>query len=127
MNRKITVLTFCSMLFALCVSVEAQQRGKAPRIGYVSGSGDPHNPGPSVEAFRRGLRDLGYMEGKNILVEYRYAEGVRDRIPGLVAELVRLKLMCLSFMIHPQSTQPSGRPKQLPLLWWQLKTRLRPG
>ena len=97
MNRKITVLMFCSMLFALCVSVEAQQPGKAPRIGYVSGSGDPHNPGPSVEAFRRGLRDLGYMEGKNILVEYRYAEGVRDRIPGLVAELVRLKLDVLVF------------------------------
>jgi putative ABC transport system substrate-binding protein len=97
MKKAITILTLCAMLSALCVSAEAQQPGKAPQIGYVSGSGDPHNPGPSVEAFRRGLRDLGYIEGKNILVEYRYAEGMRDRIPGLVTELVRLKPDVLVF------------------------------
>ena len=56
-------------------AAEAQQPKKVPRIGYVSGSGDPKTPGPIVEAFRQGLRDLGYIEGKNILVEYRYAEG----------------------------------------------------
>ncbi|MDO8700172.1 MAG: hypothetical protein Q7J56_00645, partial [Deltaproteobacteria bacterium] len=71
---------------------EAQQPTKIPRIGYVSGSGDPNNPGRDVESFRQGLRDLGYIEGKNILVEYRYAEGNLDRLPGLVAELVQLKV-----------------------------------
>ena len=55
-------------------------------------AGDPNTPGPQVEAFRQGLRDLGYIEGKNILVEYRYAEGKLDRIPSLVAELVQLKV-----------------------------------
>jgi ABC-type uncharacterized transport system substrate-binding protein len=71
---------------------EAQQPAKIPRIGYVSGAGNPTNPGPQIEAFRQGLRDLSYIEGKNILVEYRYAEGNFDRVPGLVAELVRLKV-----------------------------------
>ena len=71
---------------------EAQQAKKVPRIGLVSGTGDANNPGPRVEGFRQGLRDLGYIEGKNILVEYRYIEGNLDRIPNFVAELVQLKL-----------------------------------
>ena len=70
---------------------EAQQPAKISRIGFVSGTGDPNTQGPLVEAFRQGLRDLGYIEGKNILVEYRFVEGQQDRIPSLVAELVQLK------------------------------------
>jgi putative ABC transport system substrate-binding protein len=58
----------------------------------VSGTGDPSNPGPYVEAFRQGLRDLGYIEGKNIVIEYRGAEGKPDRISSLVAELVQLRV-----------------------------------
>jgi len=50
----------------------------------VSGSGNANNPGPTVEALRQGLRDLGYIEGKNILVEYRYYEGISERNPSLV-------------------------------------------
>ena len=65
---------------------------KTPRIGFLSGSGDPSNPAMSEKAFRQGLRDLGYVGGKNILFEFRYAEGKRDRIPSLVAELVQLKV-----------------------------------
>jgi ABC-type uncharacterized transport system substrate-binding protein len=80
-----------AMLLALCLSAEAQQPPKIPRIGYVESGGNPNNPGPSVEAFRQGLRDLGYIEGKNILTEYRFLEGKRDRIPSVVAELVQLK------------------------------------
>ena len=80
------------MLFAVHVSAEAQQPKKIPRIGYVSGSGDANNPEPFVEAFRQGLRDLGYVEGKNILVEFRFAEGQLERLPSLVAELVQLKV-----------------------------------
>ena len=56
------------------------------------GDWDPNNPGPQIAAFRRGLRDLGYIEGKNILIEYRYAEGNLDRAPALVAELVQVKV-----------------------------------
>ena len=73
-------------LLAVGMIAEAQQPTKIPRIGYVSPSGDANNPGPMVEAFRQGLRELAYVEGKNILVEYRYLEGNLDRAPGLVAE-----------------------------------------
>jgi putative ABC transport system substrate-binding protein len=76
---------------ALSVSAEAQQPTKTPRIGYlatVSLSAIPAR----IKAFRQGLRDLGYVEGKNISVEYRVAEGKPDRLPGLAAELVHLKV-----------------------------------
>jgi len=72
--------------------VEAQQPGKIPRVGYVAAGGDPNNPGSLVEAFRQGLRELGYIEGKNILVEFRYGEGNRELVLSLVTELVQLKV-----------------------------------
>ena len=81
-----------AMLFALCPTAEAQQPKKVPRLGYLVTAGDPGNLGSPDKAFRQGLRDLGYVEGENILVEYRYLEGKRDRIPSVVAELVRLKV-----------------------------------
>jgi len=80
------------MLFALCSSAEAQQPGNVPRVGYVAATGDRKTPGPAIEGFRQGLRDLGYVEGKNIVVEYRYTEAKRDRNPRLVAELMQLKV-----------------------------------
>ena len=80
------------MLFALCFPPEAQQPAKIPRIGYVSVSGSPNNPGRLVEAFRQGLRDLGYDEGKNIVVEYRWAAVEPERVSAFVAELVQLKV-----------------------------------
>ena len=92
MKRKITVLTLCAMLFVLCSFVYAQQPKKVPRIGFVTSAGNPNSPGLRVEAFQRGMRELGYIEGKNILVEYRYGEGKTERVPELVAELVRLKV-----------------------------------
>jgi ABC-type uncharacterized transport system substrate-binding protein len=79
------------VLLAVVVIADSQQPNKIPRIGYVTG-GDRSNPGPNIEAFRQGLRNLGYVEGKNILVEYRYAEANLDRIPTLINELVQLKV-----------------------------------
>jgi putative ABC transport system substrate-binding protein len=80
------------MHFALCSLAEAQQAAKIPRIGYVSGTGNAANQGPYVEALRQGLRDLGYVDGKNIVIEYRGAEGKGDSIPSLVKELVQLQV-----------------------------------
>ena len=94
-----------ALLFALCFSVDAQQPKKIPRIGYVSGTDDLNDPGPE-EAFRQGLRDLGYIEGKNILIEYRSQEGKADRGPSLVAELVQLEGRCAcpcTFACDPRS------------------------
>jgi len=76
-----------------CVGMaEAQQAKKVPRIGFISSSGSPENPSPPFEAFRQGLRDLGYVEGQNLLIEHRYGEGKLDRMPGLVNELVQQKV-----------------------------------
>ncbi len=72
-------------LLSVPLSSEAQRAGKVPRIGWLS-----HTPGPNLEAFRRGLRELGYVEGENVTVEARYAEGREERLPALAAELVRL-------------------------------------
>ena len=91
MKRKIAVLTLSALLLALCFSAEAQQPPKVPRIGYFTGA-TPDGQSARIEAFRQGLRELGYVEGKNIVIEYRYAEGKLDRYPALAAELVRLKV-----------------------------------
>ncbi|MDZ4347256.1 MAG: ABC transporter substrate-binding protein [Candidatus Binatia bacterium] len=95
MKKRIIGFALSAMLLALSVSTEAQQM-KVPRIGFLSGSGDPANPPDSLNAFRQGLRELGYIEGKNIILELRYAAGNRDLIPGLVAELVQLKVDVLA-------------------------------
>jgi ABC-type uncharacterized transport system substrate-binding protein len=90
--RKAGVLSILVVVILLAVAViaEAQQAGKVYRIGALRiGS---VSSAPTIEAFRQGLRDLGYIEGKNIIIEYRYAEGKLDRLPELAAELVRLKI-----------------------------------
>src|SRR5215471_3735145 len=84
-------LALFAMLLALCASAEAQQSPKIPRIGYLTGA-TPGGQAARIEAFRQGLRELGYVEGKNIVVEYRYAEEKLDRLPALAADLVRLKV-----------------------------------
>ena len=91
MKKKITVLTVCAMLLALCHPAAAQQPKKVPRIGYLS-TADAATDSARAEGIRLALRELGYIEGQNIAIEYRYAEGKVDRAPELAAELVRLKV-----------------------------------
>ena len=79
------------MIFAELRLVVAQQPTKIPRIGYLSAN-HPSTSSPRNDAFRQGLRELGYVEGKNVFIEYRYAEGKLDRLPALAADLVRLKV-----------------------------------
>jgi putative ABC transport system substrate-binding protein len=93
MNKKKTFgFALGALLLALSLPAYAQQPGRVPRIGYVSGAGNISNPGPYVEALRQGLRDLGYVEGKNFAIEYRGAGGKPDRMPSLVTELVQFKV-----------------------------------
>ncbi len=91
MTNKIIFLALCSLLLAPCCAVDAQQPTKIPRIGFLSGGSASASAG-RIEAFRRGLRELGYVEGKNIVIEQRWAEGKLDRLSALAAELVRLKV-----------------------------------
>jgi putative ABC transport system substrate-binding protein len=91
-NRKLVGIVALVVALTMCAAVAlAQQPKKVPRIGFLSGV-SPSTNSARVEAFRQGLRDLGYVEGKNIVIEYRYAEGKLDRLPALAAELVRLKV-----------------------------------
>ena len=89
-NLKFAIL-MGAMLFALCLPAEAQQTTKVPRIGFLAAN-SPSSNSRRVEAFRQGLHQLGYVEGKNIIIEFRYAEGNLDRLSALAAELVHLKV-----------------------------------
>ena len=91
MSKTVISFALTALFYALCPIAEAQQAKKVPRIGYLA----PQSLSALVvrtEAFRRGLRELGYVEGKNIVIEWRSAEGKVDRLPALAAELVRLKV-----------------------------------
>jgi putative ABC transport system substrate-binding protein len=91
MHKKITRRAFCSMLLALPFPAWAQQPGKIFRIGFLDNS-TASGIAVLLEAFRQELRKLGWIEGKNITVEYRFAEGKNARLPELAAELIRLKV-----------------------------------
>ena len=91
MKRFVGLLSIFVTLAASGAAVQAQQLKKVSRIGYLS-SFDPASDSVATEAIRLGLHELGYIEGQNIAIEYRYAEGKLDRFPGLAAELVRLKV-----------------------------------
>jgi putative ABC transport system substrate-binding protein len=88
-QSEIALLIITLLLFAFSVSTEAQQPKKIPRIGWL---GAARTSSSRIEAFRQGLHELGYAEGKNILIEYRYAEGKLDRLPAFAADLVPLNV-----------------------------------
>ena len=91
MNQRILALALCAMLFAPCASAHAQQQKKVSRIGYLTAR-NPTAESARAAAIRLALREHSYMEGQNIVFEYRYAEGKLDRLPMLATELVRLKV-----------------------------------
>ena len=95
---------------------EAQQPAKIPRIGYLSGTGDSSNPGPYVEALRQGLRDLGHIDGKNIVIEFRGAEGKLDRIPVIVNELVQLNVDVLVLPLASAIRAAKQATKTIPIV-----------
>jgi putative tryptophan/tyrosine transport system substrate-binding protein len=90
MNKRTLVSILAVVILAFVYTAEAQQPKKVPRIGYMA-AGSRSSDSFRIEAFRQGLRDLGYVEGKNILIDYRFAEGKYDRFYDLAAELVSLK------------------------------------
>jgi ABC-type uncharacterized transport system substrate-binding protein len=90
-KKKIITLGLCAMLFTLCPSADAQQTGKVFRVGFLDAS-TASGSAVLVDAFRQELTKLGWVAGKNITIEYRFAEGKNDRLPELAADLVRLKV-----------------------------------
>jgi putative tryptophan/tyrosine transport system substrate-binding protein len=105
-----------ALLLTLSVSAKAQQPAKIPRIGYLATAGNPNNLDSPDKAFRQGLRDLGYIEGENILLEIRYLEGKRDRIPSILAELVNLKVDVLVASTPPAIRAAKQATKTIPIV-----------
>ena len=91
MSKKILLSAVATLILASVLPAEAQQPKKVPRIGYLDAVSLSASAG-RIEAFRQGLRELGYIEGKNIVIEYRFAEGKLDQVPRNAAELVGLKV-----------------------------------
>ena len=92
MDRRAFLGTLAGGLLAAPLVAEAQPAGKVPRIGWVGNMAPPPPPVSQLEGFRQGLRELGYVEGLNLVIEYRWAAGKLNRLPDLVADLVRLKV-----------------------------------
>jgi len=97
MRKNVICLALCAMLFALCSSAEAQQVEKIPKIGFLF-EGDPSESSARIEAFRQGLRELGYVEGKNIVIEERSSGEKPDSLSNRAAELVGLKVAAIVTM-----------------------------
>jgi putative ABC transport system substrate-binding protein len=114
-SKAILCLALCAMLFALSFSAQAQQTGKVPRIGYL----DPSTASGSavlVDAFRQELSKLGWVEGKNITVEYRFAEQKPERVPELAADLVRLKVDLIVVAATPQALAAKRATTTIPIV-----------
>jgi putative ABC transport system substrate-binding protein len=106
----------CALLLALSVSSQAQQSKKVPRIGFLS-PGSASSVTGRYEAFRYGLRELGYVEGKNIVIEQRYAEGKVDRLSALAVELVRLKVDVIFTVTTPGVLAAKTATENVPIVF----------
>jgi putative tryptophan/tyrosine transport system substrate-binding protein len=115
MKRASIVFTLSAMLFAPCSFAHAQQAGKVPRIGFLDNS-NASGVAAFLEAFRQELRKLGWIEGKNITIEYRFAEQKPERLPELAAELVRLKVDLIVTSGAPTPLAAKGATTTIPIV-----------
>jgi putative ABC transport system substrate-binding protein len=116
-DRRAFLGTLAGGLLAAPLAVAAQQAGKVPKIGYLGSGYAGASPAGLVEAFKQGLREHGYIDGQNIAIEWRFAEGRFERIPALTAELVRLKV-ALIFAVNPETAVPAKNvTKVIPIVF----------
>jgi hypothetical protein len=122
MDRRAFLGALAGGLLAAPLAAEAQPAAKVPRIGFLTGNlaASPH----VVEAFRQGLRDLGYIEGRNVVIEYRDAEGTFERLPARAAELVALKVDVIVAGGTPQALAAKQATRTVPMSSRLLATRL---
>jgi putative tryptophan/tyrosine transport system substrate-binding protein len=113
MNKKIILLALCSMLLAPCSAVEAQQAAKAPRIGYLSLAA---KASPRDEAFVKQLRDLGWVDGQSIYIEYRWAANKPENLAALADELVNMKVDVIAAAATPAVQAAKNATKTIPIV-----------
>jgi len=111
MNQRIFALALGALIVALCLPAQAQEEKKIPWIGYLAGAGSSPN-----QAFVQGMRDLGYVEGKNIAFVYRTAEGRRERYADIAAELIRLKVDVLVTDVTSAALTLKQRTSSIPIV-----------
>jgi len=118
MSRRVFVfICLLPTVFLLTVSLaQAQQTGKVPQIGYLAMGTGGGQSGEAHEAFRQDLRELGYIEGQNIIIEWRFAGGKRDRLPALAAELVRLKVDVIVALNPPAALAAKNTTTTIPIV-----------
>ncbi len=112
MDRRTFISGITFGLLAAPVGAEAQPAGNVPRIGYLGSSPAPH----LVEALRQGLRDLGYVEGQNIIVEYRWSRGIIQQLPELAADLVRLNVRLIAASTNPDISAAKRATTTIPIV-----------
>ena len=110
MRKRVIGLALSALFLALCSVAEAQQPGKISRLGILANVASPQ-----IDALRQGLRDAGYVEGQNIIIETRYAEGKLERLPDLAAELVQLKVDVI-VSIGPATPYAAKSIKSIPVV-----------
>ena len=116
MKKRIGLWLLTTVVLGTIAFAQAQPSGKIPRIGYLSGTGDASNQGPYVAALRQGLRDLGYIEGKNFAIEFRGAGGKAEPVPSLVAELIQLKVDVLVLPLASAIRAAKQASKTIPIV-----------
>jgi len=117
MTKKIILLALCSLLLAPCSAVEAQQPTKIPRIGILSPGSSAFPASARYDSFRQGLRELGYIEGKNIFIEIRYAEGKQDQLSDFATELVKLKVDVIVTSTRPGVLAVKNATSAIPIVF----------
>ena len=115
MDRRAFIAGMAAGLLAAPLAAEAQQAGRVYRIGYLSYSSSASNP-HLIEAFRQGLRELGWVEGQNITIDSRFAEGRSDAVSDLAAELVRLKVDIIVVTSTPATAAAKNATKTIPVV-----------
>jgi ABC-type uncharacterized transport system substrate-binding protein len=127
MNKKIFSLALIAFLLALSVPADAQQAGRVPRIGILAPGSSAFPTSAYHDSFRQGLRELGYIEGKNIFIEIRYAEGKQDRLSYIATELVKLKVDVIVTGTRPGVLAAKNATSAIPIVFAAVGDPVRAG
>jgi putative tryptophan/tyrosine transport system substrate-binding protein len=111
-GNRVFCVALCSIVFAFCTTALGQQTKKFPRIGFLSPTSDDSR----AEAFRQGLRELGYTDGQNLTIEYRWADGRFDKLPELAMELVRVKVDIIVAVVTQASLAAKKATRTIPVV-----------
>ncbi|HEX2521487.1 MAG TPA: ABC transporter substrate-binding protein, partial [Terriglobia bacterium] len=127
MSKKIIKLALCALLLALSDPAKAQQAGKVPRIGILAPDSSAFPASARYDSFRQGLRELGYIEGKNIFIEIRYAEGKQDQLSDIATELVKLKVDVIVTATRPGVLAAKNATSAIPIVFAAVGDPVRAG